>query len=117
MAVGGRIRLGIHSRSSISLRDRLGHQVVQASDGQLGLNTFDSEDPDLIVTDLLMPNMDGFQMIEELNSKGCQKPIIVLSADIQKTSNERVREMGVYGKLDKPPSKTDLVAMVEEALR
>jgi len=61
------------------LLSRMGHEVIQASDGQEGLDAVGHEQPELIVSDVLMPRMGGVKMVRILRSQGCPTPIILMS--------------------------------------
>jgi CheY-like chemotaxis protein len=56
-----------------------GYQVAEAANGQEGLDCFERQKPDIVVTDLRMPVMDGFEFMARLNSTGCGTPVIVLT--------------------------------------
>src|SRR5690242_9906929 len=59
-----------------------GHEAVSAGDGQEGLEVFEKKNPDLVVTDVMMPKLDGRQMVREIRSRpeGRDVPIILMSA-------------------------------------
>jgi len=54
--------------------------VIVASDGSMGLDMFNAESPGLVITDLSMPEMSGFEMIEKIRESGSGVPIIVTTA-------------------------------------
>ena len=58
---------------------RAGHDVVEAADGEEALRLLDEKLPDLIVTDLAMPKMDGARLIEEVRKRDPMLPMIVLT--------------------------------------
>ena len=62
--------------------EKEGYKIVEAKDGEEGLNKARTESPDLIITDLEMPKMNGFKMIEAIkkNEKGRMIPVICVSA-------------------------------------
>jgi PAS domain S-box-containing protein len=62
-----------------ALLEDLGYQVAEAADGREGLDAFDRERPDLVLTDLRMPVMDGLSMIDALREKSPETPVIVIS--------------------------------------
>jgi CheY-like chemotaxis protein len=73
-----------------------GCRILEAADGKEGLNTLDASPVDLIVLDLIMPGMDGFEFLEELRKKGkAELPaIIVLTGkDLAATSRDRLSGM------------------------
>ncbi|MEM9365269.1 MAG: response regulator [Planctomycetota bacterium] len=93
-----------------------GYEVIEAADGQEGLDAFDEHTPDLVISDLLMPVMDGFEFIAALREKGITQPVIVATADIQESSRKKVDELGCFGFLNKPYSKETLLETVENAI-
>jgi two-component system cell cycle sensor histidine kinase/response regulator CckA len=62
-----------------ALLEDLGYRVAEAADGREGLDTFDREQPDLVLADLMMPVMDGLSMIDGLREKSPEIPVIVIS--------------------------------------
>jgi two-component system chemotaxis response regulator CheY len=92
-----------------------GFRVVQAYDGAHGLEVLEKEKPDLIVTDINMPVMDGFGFIENVRKKNVHRvtPILVLTTEIDAEKKARAREAGATGWIVKPFNPEKLV----EALR
>lgn len=95
----------------------LGCRLIEAADGQEGLEACESHQPDLIITDLLMPKLDGFGMLRVLQERGSKVPVIVISADIQESSRRTCLMLGVSSFLNKPFQSQDLSALVESLLR
>ncbi len=102
-----------------------GHRVRTAQDGEEALARIDEKEPDLLVLDLLMPKLDGFEVckrIEEKKGKGGRKfPIIILSAIREESSRRRYElETDQYLDVDfyvtKPISPPILLQNVEKAL-
>lgn len=87
----------------------LGFEVYSASDGREGLAAALEHEPDCIITDILMPKMDGLDMIDAMKKNGQSTPFIVVSADIQKTTQARAKELGAASFLSKPVNKTAVV--------
>jgi two-component system chemotaxis response regulator CheY len=96
--------------------ESVGHLVIQAVDGREGLLTAVSSDPDLILLDLLMPEMDGVQVLQELYDKKTVLPIIVLTADIQETTRQHCLDLGASGFLTKPLKPDELLEVVSQAI-
>lgn len=96
------------------LLTQLGHDVLEAPNGAEGLAML-AEDPDLVVCDLLMPVCDGFQFLEALRERGNTVPVIVASADIQRTSRERCLELGAKTFLSKPYGQKELESSITTA--
>jgi two-component system chemotaxis response regulator CheY len=78
------------------------HEVTEAANGALGLEAFRAEPPDAVFSDLLMPEMDGFEMAAAIRAIDPNVPIIIATADIQESSRERCEEIGVTRLVNKP---------------
>ena len=96
------------------LRDA-GYEVVEAASGVEGLKVASEEQPDIVLSDLLMPEMDGFEFVEKLKATGFAGPVMVLSADIQESSQQRVQELGAFAFINKPIKPEALLAEVRAA--
>jgi CheY-like chemotaxis protein len=81
-----------------------GWEVLLASSGQECLTQAKTENPDVILMDLMMPNMDGLTTFDKLQEHpSTQKiPVILLTASIQGDDDHRYREMGLAGAIAKP---------------
>ena len=93
-----------------------GYDTMEAASGRAGLEVLETEAPDVIILDLLMPELDGFGVLEALKVRGCEIPVIVLTADIQETRKARCLELGVSNFLNKPPKPELLIDAVRTAL-
>lgn len=93
-----------------------GYEVIEAVNGREGLAAWTAHRPQLVITDLLMPEMDGFAFIAALQAAGAACPVIVASADIQDASRKRVADLNTFGFLNKPFRYDDLLQMVAAAL-
>jgi DNA-binding response OmpR family regulator len=91
-----------------------GYQVEQAVDGRDALAKIQASAPDLVVLDLMMPELDGWQVLSELKTMASRPPVVVLSAfgDVQ-----RVTDAGAIGFLAKPFRFAQLVDTCQRALR
>ena len=88
-----------------------GFQVLQAEDGVHGLEVLSGETPDVIVTDINMPRMDGYGFIEGVRADPrCRAiPILVLTTEFSAEKKMRAREAGATGWIVKPFSPETLV--------
>ena len=88
---------------------RMGHRVVQAVDGLQGLERLREGPADLIITDINMPRLDGYGLIEEVRRDPRHRttPILVLTTESQPSRKDRARRAGATGWIVKPfdPSK------------
>ena len=88
-----------------------GYRVVQAEDGVHGLEVLCGEAPDVIVTDINMPRLDGFGFIEEVRGdpKHRAVPILVLTTESDAEKKNRARLAGATGWIVKPFNPVKLV--------
>lgn len=93
-----------------------GYQAVIAHDGQEGLSAARRENPDLIILDVMMPEMDGYDFLRNFR-KDNQTPVILLTAKVEE--NERVvgLELGADDYITKPFYPRELMARVKAVLR
>ncbi|WP_145147752.1 response regulator transcription factor [Paenibacillus xylanexedens] len=77
-------------------------EIQIASNGEQGYNLFQEFRPDFITTDLLMPGLNGQEMLRMIRETDSTVKIIILSADIQKTTRDEVENLGISGFLNKP---------------
>ncbi len=94
-----------------------GYGVILAKNGNEGIEMAGSANPDLIITDLLMPEFDGFQVLETLKKKNFTKPVIVLTSDIQKTTKSRCENLGAAAVLNKPVNRDEVLETVQKILK
>ncbi|MGN0638761.1 MAG: response regulator [Huintestinicola sp.] len=97
---------------------KAGYETVKAASGAECLNAVREQRPDLILLDLLMPEMDGFQVIEKLrkSEEGRDIPIILLTAAEDRESLDRAAEMGVAACVGKPFKQEELLSKIQTAL-
>ncbi len=97
-----------------------GHTVSMAGDGLAALALLQTIRPDLIMTDILMPNKDGIETIMELSRVGSTVPIIAMSGGRRSLTADfnlnSAAIMGVKATLAKPFSRADLRTAIQESL-
>ena len=93
-----------------------GHEVVEAPNATEGLKAAVETRPDCITTDLLMPGIDGLTFIDTLRARGVHTPVVVVTADIQRSTREECMRRGVAAVLAKPVERAQLARAVDEAL-
>ena len=91
-----------------------GYRVVQAVDGVHGLEVLSSERPNVIITDINMPRLDGFGFIEQVrtNSRFLGVPILVLTTESSAEKKNLARRAGATGWIVKPFDAVKLVDVV-----
>ena len=94
-----------------------GYQTVEAYDGTTGLQMALAENPDLILLDLMLPGMDGFEVCRSLREQGCAIPIIMLTAREEEANKVLGLELGADDYITKPFSVRELMARVKANIR
>ena len=108
----------IQEVTQICLRTTAGWQVITAGSGQEGIAKAEIEQPDAILLDVMMPDMDGpttFQKLKD-NSPTSQIPVILLTAKVQASDRRRYDELGVQGAIAKPFNPLQLASQVAATL-
>ena len=96
---------------------REGYETLEALDGAAGLKLALDEDPDLILLDLMLPKMDGFEVCRTLREQGRATPIIMLTAREEETDKVLGLELGADDYITKPFSMRELLARVKSNIR
>ncbi len=96
---------------------REGYSTLEALDGALGLQLAMEKDPDLILLDLMLPKMDGFEVCRRLREAGKATPIIMLTAREEETDKVLGLELGADDYITKPFSMRELLARVKSNIR
>ncbi len=102
-----------------AVADRLrsdGFDVSVAADGRAGVEAFDRDDPDLVVLDLMLPEIDGLEVCRRIRAKAAV-PILMLTARDTETDTVVGLEVGADDYMTKPFSPRELVARVHALLR
>lgn len=101
-----------------TILERSGHQVFEASDGEEAVSEALRIHPDLIILDIHMPGLDGFEVIEKLRNEDrfSNTPIIALTASAMMGDRERAMAAGFTGYITKPIRLEALRAEVERLL-
>ncbi len=98
--------------------ERAGFTVAEAEDGRQALDRIDAEFPEAVVLDIMMPVMDGLQVLGHLHAAGRvpQLPVLVLTANPAPDLPSRVMALGARGLMRKPMSPSALVARIRETI-
>lgn len=105
----------IQKMVQLSLKYQGGHQVSVASGGKEGLGKAASERPDLILLDVMMPEMDGHETCRRLKADPATQaiPVIFLSARAQQAEIQKGKDLGAIGYLVKPFDPMSLSSQLE----
>jgi two-component system, sensor histidine kinase and response regulator len=101
----------------VSILQRAEFEVIEAADGTTVESWVKDTRPDLIILDLMMPGMDGWDTLEQLKSNPDSKdiPVIISSALSEEEDFDKAREMGAIDYVPKPWEADDLVARIRKA--
>jgi len=94
-----------------------GYEVITAETGKEGLQAVSRKEPDCIILDLMLPDINGYQVCEEIRRQKCNTPIIMLTAKGQDYDKIRGLEVGADDYMTKPFSVGELLARVKAILR
>ncbi len=101
------------------LLERAGHRLIFAEDGEAALDLLESNAPDLMIIDLHMPGLSGFDVIRQvrvMQAGGPRTPILVLSADATVESLQQAERAGAYAYLTKPVVLARLLDTISRAV-
>ena len=95
-----------------------GFNVVTATDGSDGIAKLKETDPDVVITDINMPIMDGFEFIETARGSDCdaRMPILVLTTESDQAKKDRARNAGATGWIVKPFDPEKLIGAVNRVM-
>jgi DNA-binding NtrC family response regulator len=103
-------------RWSIStILGRAGYRVREAATGKEGLAAVASSTPNLVILDISLPDMDGFDVLKELRQAHPELPVLTMTADATPETARRALRLGACGHLEKPCDSAVLLAAVADA--
>jgi pilus assembly protein CpaE len=97
---------------------RAGHQVFSAKDGQAGLAMTETERPDLVIADVMMPRLNGYEYCRRVRAQPdmAHIPILIFSARFQQVDQQTAMEAGATAYMGKIVDPSEIVAQVEKLL-
>lgn len=95
-----------------------GHEVIQATNGTDGIKKASDEGPDLILMDVVMPDLNGFQATRSITNNPDTKhiPVIMLTTKDQETDKVWAKRQGASDYVVKPPNSKELLAKIENLI-
>ena len=98
--------------------EKLGHEVIVAEDGASGVEVAKRERPDLILMDVVMPNLNGFQATRQLSREGSTRdiPVVLVTTKDQDTDRMWGMRQGARAYLTKPFAEADLTDVIGRLL-
>lgn len=108
----------IQEVTQICLQTTAGWDVLTAGSGQEGITTAEATEPEAILLDVMMPEMDGLMTFQTLQSNPKTRPIpvILLTAKVQASDRRHYEELGVKGAIAKPFDPLQLANQIAEIL-
>ena len=107
---------GLARRSMRAMLESDGYEVVEAEDGIGALERYFLEKPDVVLLDLVMKGMYGLDVLTKLRELDASACVIVVSADVQSSSQQLVEAAGASGFLNKPVNRQELLNLVHTTL-
>ncbi|MCR5770620.1 MAG: response regulator transcription factor [Butyrivibrio sp.] len=104
-------------RELIKLKLKDNYEIIEASDGLKAFDVLDHDHADLMIVDVMMPNMDGFEFVQELRTMGDNTPIIMLTAMDSFAHKKKGYNLGIDEYLTKPIDYEELTWHIEAILR
>jgi two-component system chemotaxis response regulator CheY len=107
---------GLARRNLRQILEAVDCVVVEADDGLVALERYFLEKPDVVFLDLVMRGMYGLEVLEKLRELDPQARVIVVSADVQTSSQEMAEQAGATAFINKPFEKADILCALDTAL-
>lgn len=101
-----------------SFLDREGYEIVLSSDSAKVVDLIEEINPDLVISDILMPDMDGLTFLRHIRKEKALEslPVIIMSSKKREAMEDLFVSYGISGYLEKPFHKEELVALVKKIL-
>lgn len=107
---------GLARKTVRQLLEELGHTVEEASDGAQALERYVLNRHDLVILDMVMHGMYGLEVLNKFQELNPKLPVIIASADIQKSTRELVKAAGAAAMVNKPLKKDELTEILNQVL-
>jgi CheY-like chemotaxis protein len=99
-------------RSTRKILEELGHEVDEANDGAQALEKGVLNSYDLVVLDMVMHGMYGLEVLQKFQQLNPKLPVIVSTADIQRSTREQVKASGASAMINKPVNKEEFAEVL-----
>ena len=102
----------------VKILESHGHKAITADNGMKGVEMAEKEQPDLVLMDVVMPELNGFQATRKItkNPKTEHIPVILVTTKDQETDKVWGERQGASGYITKPPNEQELLAKINELL-
>ncbi len=103
-------------RRTCAILKQAGHEITEADNGITCLASIAEQVPDALFLDLVMPEMDGFEVLKALRDANYHFPVIVLTADIQDAVKNECQQLGAAAFINKPPNEAEIRQLLDQVL-
>jgi CheY-like chemotaxis protein len=93
-----------------------GYELLEATNGREGLEIVATHTPDCILLDLIMPEMDGIEVLQTLHNQWEHMPVVVLTADIQESTRQQCLKLGAVAFINKPLQEAEMLQAIKQAI-
>ncbi|HZM03307.1 MAG TPA: response regulator [Candidatus Saccharimonadales bacterium] len=107
---------GLARRLTRKILEELGHEVEDASDGAQALELYVLNHHDLVVLDMVMHGMYGLEVLQKFQQLNPKLPVIIATADIQRSTRDQVKAAGAAAMVNKPINKEELAEVLDIVL-
>lgn len=107
---------GLARRTVRNMLEELGHCVEEAADGAQALERYVLNHHDLVILDMVMHGMYGLEVLSKFRELNPKLPVIIATADIQKSTREQVHAAGAAAMVNKPLNKEELTEVLNRVL-
>lgn len=104
---------GLARRLTRRILEELGHEVEEAAGGAEALEQYALGKHDAVLLDLLMTGMYGVEVLQKLKELNPNLPVVVATADIQRSTRDQVKDAGAAAMVNKPVNKDELAEVLE----
>jgi two-component system, chemotaxis family, chemotaxis protein CheY len=108
---------GLSRRMSRKILEEAGHEAIEAQDGISALERYFIDKPDLVLLDVTMKGMSGIEVLKKLREMDNQARVVIVTADIQLSTQTLTKEGGACGFVIKPLSTAVLLQAVDAAIQ
>jgi two-component system, chemotaxis family, chemotaxis protein CheY len=99
-------------RMTRKILEELGHEVEEVTDGAQALEQYVLHQHDLVVLDMVMHGMYGLEVLQKLKQLNPKLPVVIVTADIQRSTRDQVIEAGATAMVNKPVSREELAELL-----
>jgi two-component system chemotaxis response regulator CheY len=107
---------GLARRTVRQLLEELGHTVEEAADGAQALERYVINRHDVVILDMVMHGMYGLEVLVKFRELNPRLPVIIATADIQKSTREQVKAAGAAAMINKPLKKDEVTEVLQTVL-